>query len=61
MVQSDTELIDSAIHSLFEKISKVDIGAIAISEYNQRYFKEYQKNFYFFMPLYKQLIQKVLR
>ncbi len=60
MMKSDNELIDSAIESLFHKISKVDIPTIAISEYNKRYLKEYQKNFYFFMPLYKQLIQKIL-
>lgn len=60
MLKSENELIDSAIERLYKKLSKVDISTIAISEYNKRYLKEYQKNFYFFMPLYKQLIQKVV-
>lgn len=51
-------LIDKAIKNLHEKISILDIDSLTISAYNRRYFKDYVNNFYFFMPLYKQLLYK---
>ena len=56
----DANIIDNAIKILFEKISILDLEKLSISSYNKRYLKNYIDNYYFFMPLYKQLLQKVL-
>ncbi len=55
-----TNLINTAVESLFKKITILDINSLPISAYNKRYFKDYVDNFYFFMPLYKQLLHKTL-
>lgn len=60
MKTKETLLIKNAISKLDRKLQKVDVSSLNISEYNQRYLQDYIDNFYFFMPLYEQLLQKVL-
>ena len=61
MRTKDTLLIKMAISKLELKLRKLDVSSLDISAYNQRYLKDYIDNFYFFMPLYEQLLQKTIQ
>lgn len=52
--------INNAIQKLSVKLKILDINRLLISDYNKRYLKDYVKNFYFFMPLYEQLLEKTI-
>ena len=60
MQKKSSLLIDNAIAQLYKKFQNLHIVTLDISDYNKRYLQDYYDNFYFFMPLYKQLLQKCL-
>jgi len=60
MTNKEILLIKNAIAKLDGKLKKLDVSHLNISDYNKRYLKDYIDNYFFFMPLYEQLLQKVI-
>lgn len=58
MKTKESLLIKNAIFRLYDKLKKLDTSSLEISAYNKRYLQDYKNNFFFFMPLYEQLLQK---
>ncbi|PWG05154.1 methyltransferase domain-containing protein [Polaribacter aquimarinus] len=53
--------INKAIDDLSTKLKDLDLENLSISDYNKRYLKDYIDKLSFFMPLYKTLLEKVIR
>lgn len=53
-------IINNAIEKVSSKLKNLDIDQLHISDYNKRYLNDYKDNLSFFMPIYKNLLEKVL-
>jgi len=53
--------IERAINNLHSKLHKLNLNNLNITDYNKGYLKKYVDNYYYFMSLYSQLLEKAIK
>ena len=59
--KADFQKIEAAVTAVYQKLQNLDFAKTGLSEYNQRYLKEYLDNFTFFARFYTQVLVEALR